>query len=134
MAIQYGTTLRDNQNDQVESTTGTSAKLRIYTGSPPATCATAPSGTLLATLSLPSDYMAASGSGAKAKTATAWTGTASGGSASTPGYFRLYDSGETTCTMQGTCGIGSGDLSFDGTITSGQTITISTFTITAGGA
>lgn len=133
MAIQLSGTVRDNQNDQIEATIGTSARLRIYTGAAPANCAAAATGTLLATLVLPSDWMGVSAAGVKAKAGT-WSGTAGAGAGSTPGYFRLYDSTDTTCGLQGTAGIGSGDLSFDGTITSGQTITISTFSLTAGGA
>ena len=133
MALQYGTTLRNNQLDQVESTAGTSAKLRILTGSAPANCAAAETGTLLIEIALPSDWMAAASSGSKAKAGT-WSGTASGGSASTPGYFRIVDTAGTTCHVQRTAGIGSGDLSLDGTVTSGQTITVNTFTITAANA
>lgn len=133
MALQFSTTVIDNQLDQIESTIGTSAKLDIYTGSIPANCAAADTGTKLISISLPSDWMNAASSGTKTKLGT-WSGTATAGSAATPGYFRIKDSTDTTTGMQGTCGIGSGDLSFDGTITSGQTITISTFTLTGGGA
>lgn len=44
MALQFSVTLRNNQLDQVESTTGTSAKLQIRTGAPPANTAAADSG------------------------------------------------------------------------------------------
>lgn len=133
MALQKSVTLRNAQLDLIESTIGTSPIMRIATGSPPATCATADSGTLLINITLPSDWMAAASGGVKSKSGT-WSGTASGGSASTPGHFRIKDSGGTTVHLQGTAGIGSGDLSFDGSITSGQTVTITTFDITAGGA
>lgn len=133
MALQKSVALRNAQLDLIESTTGTSALLRIATGSVPATCATADSGTELITITLPSDWMAAASSGVKSKSGT-WSGTATGGSASTPGHFRLKDSGGTTVHLQGTAGVGSGDLSFDGSITSGQTVTITTFDITAAGA
>lgn len=133
MALQFSVAVRDAQNDSIETTIGTAPHLHVYTGSPPANCATADSGTDLVDITLPSDWMAASSSGAKAKSGT-WSGTASAGSGSTPGYFRIKNSDNTTVSMQGTAAIGSGDMSFDGTITSGQTVTISTFTITAGGA
>lgn len=131
MALQYSTSVRNAQLDTVESTTGTSAVLRIYTGSPPADCATAASGTQLVSITLPSDWMAAASSGSKAKSGT-WSGTAGG--TGTPGYFRIWDSGVTTCHVQGTAAVGSGDLSLDGSITSGQTVTISSFSIAAGNA
>jgi hypothetical protein len=76
--------------------------------------------------------MAAAASGAKAKSGT-WSATAS--ATGTAAHFRLYDSGGSTCKIQGTVGAGSGDLSLDNTsITSGQTVTISTFTLTDGNA
>lgn len=133
MAIQYSVTLRNNQLDQIESTTGVSAKLRIYTGAAPADCATAASGTLLVEIALPSDWMSAAASGSKAKLGT-WSAAATAGAGATPGYFRIVDSAGTTCTVQGTAGIGSGDLSLDGTITSGQTVTVNSFSISAANA
>lgn len=132
MALQFSGTYRDALLDQFESTVGTSAKLYIRTGAQPANCAAADSGTLIATLSLPSDWMAAASSGSKAKNGT-WSGTAS--AAGTAAHFRIKDSGGTTCHMQGSVGQGSGDLSLDNTsIANGQTITISTFTLSAPGA
>jgi len=134
MAIQYSTTIRNNQLDQVESTAGASAKLRICTGSAPADCATAQSGTQLIEIALPSDWMAAAASGSKAKSGT-WSGTAS--ATGTAGYFRIVDNAGTTCHMQGTVTAtgGGGDLTLDNTsIANGQTVTISTFTISAGNA
>ena len=133
MTMQLSVAVRNARLDAIESTVGTSPHLYIRTGAQPADCAAADSGTLLADITLPSDWMAAASSGAKAKSGT-WSGTASGGSDSTPGHHRIKDSGATTCHLQGSAGIGSGDLSFDGTITSGQTITISTYTITDGNA
>lgn len=130
MAIQYSSTIYLGQLDLVESSAGASAKLYIYSGSAPANCAAADSGTLLATLTLPSDWMAAA-SGTSKVLAGSWTGTASAGSGATPTHFRIKDNAGTTCHVQGTAGVGSGDLSLNGTITSGQTITISSFTLNA---
>lgn len=131
MAIQLGTTLRNARLDQVESTIGTSPHLYARTGAQPADCATADSGTVLVDLTLPSDWMAAASGGTKAKSGT-WSGTATG--TGTPGHFRIKDSTATTCHMQGSAAVGSGDLNFDGSITSGQTVTINTFTLTEANA
>lgn len=132
MTLQYSATVRNNQLDQVESTVGTSAILYIRTGAPPSDCSQADSGSLLATINLPSDWMAAASAGSKAKLGS-WSATASG--SGTAGHFRIKDSGGTTCHVQGTCGQGSGDLSLDNTnIASGQTVTVATFTLTAGNA
>lgn len=134
MAHQYSVAVRDAQNDQLETTVGTSPKLQLRSGAAPANCAAADSGTLLAELTLPSDWMAASSSGAKAKSGT-WSGT--GSNTGTIGHFRLKDSGGTTCHMQGsvTATGGGGDMTVDNTsITSGQSVTVSTFSITRGNA
>jgi hypothetical protein len=135
MSIQYSTTLRNNQLDQVEATAGASAKLEIYDNSAgaPADCAAAATATKLVSIALPADWMSAAAAGAKAKLGT-WSGTAIAGAAATPGYFRIVDNAGTTCHVQGTCGIGSGDLSLDGTVTSGQTVTINSFTLNAANA
>ena len=132
MALQYSTTYRNALLDAFETTVGTSPKLQLRTGAQPANCGTADSGTLIAELTLPSDFMDAASSGSKAKAGT-WSGNASAGG--TPAHFRIKDSGGTTCHMQGSVGQGTGDLSLDNTtITNGQLITISTFTLTAPGA
>lgn len=135
MALQYSTTLRNNQLDQIESTIGTAPILRIRTGAAPANCAAADSGTVLATLTLPSDWMAAASSGSKAKSGT-WQDS-SADATGTAAHFRIYDSGDTTVHMQGTVTAtgGGGDLQVDNTsFATGQNFTISTFTISAGNA
>lgn len=125
-------TLIDAMLDEIESQTGTSAHLIVFDGSIPASCATADAGSTLATLTLPSDWMSAASAGSVAKTGT-WQGTASG--TGTAQYFRIKDSSETTTFVQGTIDTASADMIFDNTsVSSGQTITISTFTITGGNA
>lgn len=135
MALQYSVTVRNAQLDAVESTVGTAAILRIYSGAAPANCAAAASGTLLAEMTLPSDWMAAASGGSKALSGT-WQD-ASANATGTAGHFRLLDSGGTTCHAQGTVTAtgGGGDLTLDNTsIASGQSVTITSFTITAGNA
>ena len=70
MALQYSTTLRNAQLDAIESTVGASAVLKIRSGGAPANVAAADSGTVLATFSLPSDWMAAASNGTKGKSGT----------------------------------------------------------------
>jgi len=135
MALQYSVTVRNAQLDAVETTVGTAPLLRIYSGSAPANCAAAASGTLLAEATLPSDWMEAASSGSKALSGT-WQD-ASANATGTAGHWRLYDSGGTTCHAQGTVTAtgGGGDLTLDNTsIASGQSVTITSFTITAGNA
>ena len=135
MALQYSVAVCNAQLDALESTTGTAALLRIYSGAAPANCAAAASGTLLAEMTLPSDWMAAASGGSKALSGT-WQD-ASANATGTAGHFRLLDSGGTTCHAQGTVTAtgGGGDLTLDNTsIASGQSVTITSFTITAGNA
>jgi hypothetical protein len=135
MALQYSVTVRNAQLDVVESTIGTAPLLRIYSGAAPANCAAAASGTLLAEMTLPSDWMAAANSGSKALSGT-WQD-ASANAAGTAGHWRLYESTGTTCHAQGTVTAtgGGGDLTLDNTsIASAQSVTITSFTITAGNA
>ena len=133
MAIQYSTTVNNARLDAIETAIGTSAILRIRTGSVPATPATADAGTVLATLSLPSDWMAAASSGTKAKSGT-WTD-ASADASGTAAHFRIYASDGTTCHIQGTAGTSGTDMILDSvSFTAGQTFTVNSFTITAGNA
>jgi hypothetical protein len=135
MAINYSTTVRNAKLDAVETAIGTSPILRIRSGSKPATCASADTGTVLVTMTLPSDWMAAAASASKAKSGT-WSDT-SADATGTAGHFRVYDSTGTTCHIQGsvTATGGGGDMTLDTTsITSGGTVTVSTFTLNAGNA
>lgn len=135
MAVQLSVAVRNAQLDAIETTISTSAILKIRTGSQPADCATADSGTVLATVNLPSDYMTAAASGSKAKTGT-WSDS-SADATGTAAHWRLYASDGTTCHAQGTVTAtsGGGDMEVDDTsFTSGQTFTVTTFTLTAGNA
>ena len=137
MAIQFRDTVRNGRLDSIETIGGASCSLRVYTGAQPSDVTQANAGTLLVTINLPANWLADAAAGAKAL-AGSWSGTASGGSASTPGHFRVYNSQATmdgtTCIVQGSSGIGAGDISFNGTITSGQTVSVSAFTLTDGNA
>jgi hypothetical protein len=133
MAIQYSVGARNARLDSLETTIGTSPVLRIRTGAPPANCAAARTGTVLATLTLPSDWMAAASGGVKAKSGT-WQDTSADASG-TAGHFEIMDSTATTCHMQGTYGTSAADMIGDSvSFTAGQQFTINTFEITAGGA
>ncbi len=135
MSLQLSTSVRNARLDAIETTIGTSAILKIRSGAAPADCGTADSGTVLATLSLPSDWMAAAASGSKAKSGT-WQD-ASADASGTAAHFRIYDSGGTTCHLQGTVTAtgGGGDLTLDSTsITAAQSVTITGFTLTDGNA
>jgi hypothetical protein len=131
MAVQLSTAVRNARLDAIETTIGTSAVLKIRTGAQPANCATADSGTVLATLNLPSNWMNAASGGTMTKAGT-WEDL-SADNTGTAGHFRVYASDGTTCGIQGTITAtgGGGDMTLDNTsIASGQTVTITTFTLT----
>lgn len=135
MAIQLSTTVRNARLDSIETTVGTSAIIRIRTGSAPANCGLADSGTVLAEITCPSDWMAAASGGTKSKSGT-WQDL-SADATGTAAHFRLYDSAGTTCHMQGTVTAtgGGGDMEVSSvSFTTGQSFTISTFTLTDGNA
>lgn len=128
MALQFSDTVRNARLDAIETAIGVSAVLKIRTGAAPANCAAADTGTVLATLSLPSDWMAAASGASKAKSGT-WQD-ASADASGTAAHFRLYASDGTTCHAQGTVGTSGTDMIVDNTsLNSGQSFTINTFTI-----
>ena len=139
MAIQLNTTTRNARLDTIESTNGTSCSLEIRSGAAPANCGTVGSGTILATINLPTDWLAAASGGSKA-IAGSWQD-ASADNTGTAAHFRMYNSqatkDNTTCFMQGTVTAtgGGGDMTVDSTsFTATQQFTVTTFTLTDGNA
>lgn len=130
MAVQLSVAARNARLDAIETTAGTSARLLLFSGAQPANCAAADPSGLLATLVLPSDWMAAASGGVKAL-AGSWTGT--GSAAGSAASFRIKDSGLTTCHIQGTVTAtgGGGDMTVDNvSIANGQTINVTSFNLT----
>lgn len=135
MSLQYSVAVRNAKLDAVETTIGTVPIMEFRSGAPPANCAAAASGTLLAQSALPSDWMNAASAGTKTKNGT-WTIT--GIAAGTIGHFRIYESGSpSVCHAQGTVtetGLG-GDMTVDNdNIEVAQVATVTAFTLTAGNA
>lgn len=132
MATQLSTAVRNALLDAIETAIGTSAVLKIRSGAAPANCAAADTGTVLATLNLPSDWMAAASGGSKSKNGT-WED-AGADNTGTAAHFRLYASDGTTCHMQGTVTAtgGGGDLTVSNvSFASGQPFSITSFSLTA---
>src|SRR5678816_2508852 len=128
MALGYNALLRNAQLDAITTFAGTSAKLRIYSGSRPATGGTAT--TLLAELTCSASAFAAAASSG-VLTLNAVTADSSADATGTATWFRIVKS-DGTVTATG----GGGDLELDSTsIVTGGTVSISTpRTITAGNA
>jgi len=135
MAVKFSVAVRNARLDALETAIGTSAVLKIRSGAAPTNITDADSGTVLATLSLPSDWMANAASGSKSKSGT-WQDT-SADNTGTAAHFRLYASDGTTQHMQGsiTATGGGGDMTVDNTsFVTGQSFTVTAFTLTDGNA
>lgn len=131
MAIQLSDAVRNARLDAIETAIGVSAVLKIRTGAQPANVAAADSGTVLATLTLPSDWMAAASGGVKAKSGT-WSD-ASADATGTAAHYRIYASDGTTAHLQGSVTItgGGGDMTVDNTsFAAAQAFTITAYSLT----
>jgi hypothetical protein len=127
MTFQYGTTLRNNQVSQIQATIGGSGTLKIFSGAEPANCAAADPAGLLATIVLPATFLTSSGG----VTTIAGTWSVAASSTGTAASFRMYD-GSGTCHVQGNC---TTDLVLNNTsITAGQVVSVTSFSVTAGNA
>src|SRR3954462_9755612 len=108
MTIQLSAAVRNAMLDAIEAAIGTSAVVKLRTGAQPANAAAADSGTVVATFSLASDWMAAASSGSKDFSAPPLDDP-SADNAGTIAHYRVYASDGTTCHMQGTVtGTGGG--------------------------
>lgn len=133
MAVQFSTTLRNNRSDQIETTIGVSPTLCIFSGSAPANCGASNTGTVLSTMTLPSDFMKAANNGSKELSGT-WQD-ASADATGTAGHFRIFTGAN--CHIQGTISAsgGGGDMVVSTTsFTTGVIVTVNSFTLTEGNA
>ena len=136
MATSLKTTLRNSALDAITTAASTASHLMVYSGTGPAKSSNnfvAPTGTLLANFAMANPLGAASSVGVLTITPPSnVTGAASG----TPGYYRICtgstDTDGTTVLVQGSAGVGSGDLNFASTIASGGSVGITSFTMTEG--
>lgn len=130
--IQFDVTTQNARLDALETAWGPSPTLVFLSGSAPTTTTAAETGTRLAVMSLPADYMANAASGSKSLQGT-WQD-ASADASGTIGYARLYDSSsvcraQLKITATGTTPAGAIVVS-SLTITAGQPFSIVSFTIT----
>lgn len=135
MAVQTSVVVRNAGLDAYETAIGASAIMKIRTGAQPANVAAAATGTVLATLNLPADWMAAASGGTKAL-AGSWAD-ASADAAGTAAHWEITASDGTTRHLQGsvTATSGGGDLTVDNVVfAAAQAFSITSFTWTAGNA
>ena len=135
MAFQLSVNARNATLAALETEVGVNPIMTISTGSPPANCGTANTGTVVATMILHTDWLSDPLLGSVTLSGT-WQDLSADASG-TAGYFRLHNGDGTVCHMQGSISAtgGGGDMQLDNTnIATGQQINITAFTITAGGA
>jgi len=127
MTFRYGATLRNNQTSQIQTTVGSAGHLKIFSGAEPASCAAADPSGLLADITLPSTFLTS----AAGVTTIAGSWTVAASAAGTAVSWRMYD-GSAVCHLQGNV---TTDLVLNNTsIAIGQTVTVTSFTVTAGNA
>lgn len=132
MTLQLSVATRNAMLDSIEATIGASAVMKLRTGAAPANCAAADGGTVISTINLPADWMAAASGGSKALSGSWYD--ASADSSGTVAHFRIYASDGTTCHIQGTVTVtgGGGDMTLDNVgVAAGEPISITGFTLTA---
>jgi hypothetical protein len=128
MAAQLSVAVRNARLDAIETTIGTAPTLEIRTGAQPANCAAADSGTLLASMTLPSSWMNAASGGTMTLSGT-WEDLIPN-NAGTAGHFRIKQGA--TCGLQGsvTATGGGGDIELSSVSITTTAVTITAFTIT----
>ena len=133
MAFQFSDAARSGMVNAVATAAGAAPTLVIRTGTAPADCATTATGTILATIILPTTWMNTASGGVA--TLTGLWQTLLADASGTAGYFRVVQ-GSTT-HIQGSVTItgSGGDMTLDNpVIAGGQQVTVTGFTLTAGGA
>lgn len=133
MSASYRTSLRTTRMQDVADDAGTSAYIRVYNGTRPANVGTALSGnTLLAELRGNASQFGTVSNGVL--TVSAITNDSSADATGTPTFARIFKSDGTTAVFDCSAGVGSGDLNFTTSFTSGQVVSISSWTLTEGNA
>lgn len=132
MAIKYDTTTRNSMLDALNTRIGTSAKVRIYNGTRPANVGTAiTSQTMLVELTCNATaFAAAAASGVLTANAISNGTAAATGTAS---WSRVFQSNGTTAIADADVATSGSDLNLNNTsIATGQTVSVTSFTITDG--
>lgn len=138
MALQFSTIVRNAMLEAVKTTLGTGARVLFFGGLPPANCGAANPGTPLGRITASSDFGTPSGGVMSGLSGTSFPGLNDG----IAGHFRIFESTETICHIQGTITLagGGGDMIVDsldisdGTMTPGTEVAVGSFTLVEAGA
>lgn len=133
MATSIKDTTRATMMTDIVTAIGATSRIKIYSGTAPSKTA-APTGTLLSTLTPSATFGTVSGGVLTANTIASDSSAAASG---TPGYYRIIDGtvdDGTHTQLQGSCGVGSGDINFTSTIAALGTVSISSLVYTEGNA
>jgi hypothetical protein len=133
--LQFSDQLAHAMLDQIETVIGVSAVVRFYSGSPPANCGAAPTGSLLATITLASDWAAAAASRRKTFSNMPLSFTGSGPGTQDLGWWGLWNNAVSVRSLQGdiTATGGGGSMTVDAvSLSNGQTGSITSWSIAAG--
>lgn len=129
--LKYAALAKNAKLDALSTYAGTSAKLRIYSGTKPTNPDTAISGTLLVELTCNATAFAGAASGGVLTANAISNGAAVASGTAT--HYRLWKSNGTTPVLDGTVGTATSDLILDNTsINTSQVVAVSSFTITEG--
>lgn len=132
MSLQIDTTLRNTRADAITTRVGNAGLLRILTGSIPASCAAAETGTKLAEHTTGSPFAPAAAAGVLSPTIPANVNALATGTA---GYWRQYKADGTTCVVQGSVGTSGADMNLNTlSLVSGGPVQINSWTWTEAGA
>jgi hypothetical protein len=131
--LKYSAALKNAQMDAITTKAGASCTIGIYSGTQPTNPDTALGAqVLLATLTGNATFAPGASGGVLTLNAIAsGTGTAGAGAGTTATWFRLSNATGPVAHIDGTVGISGCDLNLNNTsIATGQTVAISSFTLT----
>ena len=124
MATEYVVGTENNRLDEVTADAGATAWFQTWDGALPATPASAPAGTLLASCAMSNPIAPAASGGVL--TMSAITDDSNADAAGTPTFCRIATSetGTTTGIVQIDAAVGSGSVNFSAAISAGATVSI----------
>jgi hypothetical protein len=131
MALQFSTAALNDRAAAITTAVGNAGYLEIWTGAIPANCGTSSSGTKLVSEVLSSPFAPAPSGGVLSPTLPSQANAVATGTA---GYWRVFQSDDATCVIQGTCGTSGTDMILNSTsIVTGGPVEITAWTLTEQG-